>query len=442
MTKKILLLVFASCLCFGQGVVITSGLIGRYLMSNASGTSLPDTSGAANHGTLVGAPMINAGAMYADIGKYATLPAAITSYRTVQVIADFSVYSNLGAPRAIIGSSSPLGLTVRTNAINDDRGGTLAPSIFADSVFTTSTATPTRRLSVLTAVFDTMIDHIYIDGVEVTYAYAQTSSVGNIAGTIQIGASTGASLSAKMPIYEVLFYNRALTAMEVASNSTVLLSDVNNRFPPVGWLLATQTAYANLVLVGDSITNGYGQTPTIWADLLTPNRYYTKWNLGINGYQILFAKTSTGNATQLISDQTPNVVVLYLGINDLISGRMAADVADDIADTALAYKAAGFRVVVVTQLSWPGLDAERDAVNTQVRADWHLYADALADIAAVSAIGADGAYMNPTYFLMDGHPNGAAAALMAPVITNAINFAVGYRQTLGSGRSIGAGRVF
>ena len=118
-----------------------------------------------------------------------------------------------------------------------------------------------------------------------------------------------------------------------------------------------------------------------------------------------------------------NICVVMAGGGDLASGGDPQAVLDALRTYCAARRAAGLEVVVLTLLprSEPaGFDAARGAYNEMLRAQWRTFADGLADVAADPRIGADGANLDPVYFLDTIHPTSAGYTVMATAVAPAL----------------------
>lgn len=384
---------------------VNEGIIAHYQMGTASGTMLPDASGQGNTGTLVNSPIIlPAGVTFNGSNQYATLPAAISAFKTVVVIGEFSLPALYGAQRTVIGSDTAGKTNVTLNCVADAVTAHTLPTIYTTAASTgSSEALP--QVAMLTFVADATTDHFYINDHEVgSYAATQTGNLANIGGTIQIGGSTNLGQFFLGTIFDVRFYSQELNAAQVLANYNAALVD-----PILGPLLIPS---ANLgttsvcVGEGDSITVGYHAAAPYFS-LATITTNPTRWNLGVDGYTVGRALYDGADYAQLYAPLAPkNIWSGLLGINDLLQGWTPAQVFSMLVTKHQAVRAVGFKNITCTLPSCIGQDANRDTVNTLIRANWPSFATALCDFAADPFIGPDGSYANTTYFNTDGiHPN-------------------------------------
>jgi lysophospholipase L1-like esterase len=114
-----------------------------------------------------------------------------------------------------------------------------------------------------------------------------------------------------------------------------------------------------------------------------------------------------------------NVCVVMAGGGDLAGGADPQAALDGLRTYCAARRAAGFQVVALTLLprSTPeGFNQARATYNAMLREQWPAFADGLADVNADPRIGADGANLDPVYFLDQVHPTSAGYGLMAAAV--------------------------
>lgn len=116
-----------------------------------------------------------------------------------------------------------------------------------------------------------------------------------------------------------------------------------------------------------------------------------------------------------------NILVAWEITNDLNAGVAAATALTNFTTYCAARRAAGWKVIVLTVLprtSASGtFEADRQTINTSIRANWATYADALADVAADSRIGDSGDQNDTTYYLADAvHTAAAGDAVVAGIV--------------------------
>jgi len=421
------LLFTLTCLAL-HAQVVTTGLIGRYAMTDASGSTLTDSSGSSNNGTLVGSPTIGTqGITLNGSTQYATFPAAIAGYKSVVVFADFTPANLVGSVRPLVGSSTASATQVLLANANDTLTSRILPSI-ETSAFQTQANQAPATVGMVTYVADASTDHFYLNGAEAGGYAVQNGNLAAIAGTIQLGGDTGNAGVTKFAgqIYYALFYNIELSAAQVLQNYTALNALVAARGVTIP---SFPTTTANqLVYDGDSITFGTGLTP--YPSLITTTIPYTVHNIGVPSFQLAYDAFGGGVDAYRAPQANFNVDVIFLGTNDIcVAGTSAANTHTLLSNYATRQRSNGWKVVVVTMISRLSCATGKNILNPLIRANWRSYADAIADVAAAPFLGCDGCYLNSTYFQSDGiHPTQAGQALLAPVIQAAIN-------TIGAGSS-------
>lgn len=223
----------------------------------------------------------------------------------------------------------------------------------------------------------------------------------------------------------VLIYNRVLTAAEVGSIMSALT------MPP----LRDQT----MIIVGDSISRGFGATTSAdsWAYKVPRALGYSTINAGNDGRKA--AAAAAGGSAEALRNYTAgraNDVVLMMGTNDLSAATGAGSTLQtNLQSIAGFYRSLGtnkapVRVFVATVLprtnffsggqNSAGFEADRNAVNTWIRANWPTFADGLIDIGNPSTLIGDVANIG-IYMPADGtHPNNAGHSIIATVTQQTI----------------------
>jgi lysophospholipase L1-like esterase len=190
----------------------------------------------------------------------------------------------------------------------------------------------------------------------------------------------------------------------------------------------------NIVCDGNSLTAGSGANnataypPQLETLLRATGRNDCVSNIGIGG-QVTTAMTAKAAAhIDANWEGSPQkIVVAWECTNDLFFGTSAATAYSNFVSYCQARRAAGAQVVAVTVLprsdaGTPGtFEASRQTVNTNIRANWATFADALADVAADTRIGDPGDELDTTYYTADKvHMNSTGYGVVAEVVKNAI----------------------
>ncbi len=408
----------ADCGTSSSSGMITSGLIGQFAMVDASGSTLPDSSGQGNNGTLVNSPAVGALGITFTAGssQRITLPAGVNTWRSALIFADSSFSALTGGYKALFGNSSNSNVNLLTSTNNDTVNGHIAPALYAGG-FSTQSMEAVPPVAMWGVVLDASADKLYINDREVSSYIVQGGNAAKVAGTYMLGGSTGIGVFYSGTIYYALLYNRQLTAAEIAQTYHAVAGILRTR----GVQLAPRnlSSTSPLVFDGDSITAGAGATP--FSNSVSPSDSFTKFNLGASGMYMRWLQSLAQSVDNLYAPlAAQNVVVIFAGSNDL-SGN-AATVHNYLSAYCRERRKLGWKVVVLTMISRNGKDADKNAYNALIRQNWRSYADELADIAEDPNLGADGAYANSTYFQADGvHPTNAGQSLIAQYVQAAVN---------------------
>lgn len=191
----------------------------------------------------------------------------------------------------------------------------------------------------------------------------------------------------------------------------------------IGESLPLQTPPAGFVLDGDSITDGYGVTPT-YPDILAATTGLTATNLGKSGRTLREMNETfrSRNVARLHHASYRDTLVILGGINDILNedGTTAQSLRDNLEAYCAQARAAGFRVVVVTMPGVAGLPAEKETVraahNEWLRGNWRSVADALADAAMVPELSAP---TDKRYFTDGLHLTPAGMRILAATVQRA-----------------------
>lgn len=188
-----------------------------------------------------------------------------------------------------------------------------------------------------------------------------------------------------------------------------------------------------LITHGDSLTSGVGatngQTWPYQLALMYSDRMVSITNAAVAGsiYGNLNISGPSVIDTCYDARKKTNIVIAFGGINDFIGNRPPSQVYTSVQLYCADRRAAGFKVIVctVTPCSSVGTassyEANRQALNVSLRANYRTFADGLVDFAADSRIGPAGAEADTTYYATDlVHMNNKGysvlAALIKPVV--------------------------
>ncbi len=182
-----------------------------------------------------------------------------------------------------------------------------------------------------------------------------------------------------------------------------------------------------LIFDGDSLTLGTDDNnsyPNQFLGLIAGTSYFS-YIYGIGGQTL--AQMEADAAAQidvLYQSGRKNVVFCWGGENDLIT-QTAATTITRLETYCSNRQAAGFQVIVFTLLPNggdvpPTYEADRQTVNTSIRANWENYADALCDVGGNEFIGDAGDEHDTTYFNVDEvHLNATGYGIVAALAKTA-----------------------
>jgi len=182
---------------------------------------------------------------------------------------------------------------------------------------------------------------------------------------------------------------------------------------------------------GNSLTVGSGST----GGFDYPNRVMARigggwwWrNVAVSGTRTpdLDGRAPTAIDARWDAGSAPHVVVIWEITNDLKLGASRAAAYQNIVTYCRRRKAAGWKVIVLTvlprtQVGLPAtFEADRQAINAELRQHWRDYADALVDVGANPTLGPDGSQANLTYYWDGIHLTDAGYAVVAGMVAPAL----------------------
>lgn len=443
---------------------LVSGAIHEWRFDATSGTTLQDFGSSPCNGTLAantggtGLPTwSNGGLTFTGANRHAVLFAAGCFTNAVTIMVSLDVFSTQAAnnPNYFGYTSSVGGLQLSLkdslygsatlynyatpNVLNGSGrvvGATIMPS-FGPTVYTTIIGNPTS---------------LYVNAIAGTTNGSNTGAISK-SQEMQFGGSAGSGGQGWYTgtIRYAVVYDRALTAAEIARN----VSYINNVLANRGVVQPTSTSTSNVPQVactGDSLTGGFN-------GLTVPCTAMTLENTTMERIAYSYpaeGAISLANMTQWIDSSfrsnTINANIHWAGTND--TSQLPQSVVNAIAAWARARKTRGWLTAVTTLISRTGnttgavnqtcngsgqvwgsgttqctRDAWNQEVNRLLRLQWPSFADGFADIAQIDALGATGAFANPTAgcggsncFQGDGiHLTAAGYTTVAGVQQRAIN---------------------
>lgn len=438
------------------GATLLAGATADLAFKDAAGTTVADSSGNGNNGTLSSgsaAPTWSSTGLVFSPQQGVALPAALNGTQSFFLAVYINPISTTQAvnqyPVLVSSSTGGSGFNLMY-ALSTSSGvflpSTYAPTLYVNNQHATEVPNLISGFHVLGVVLGTgsgSVDHIYLDGNEVATYTAQGSSAGaQSSGNLFLGSSgtnpwNNSGFSGT--IYRLRTYPFAVGAADVQTVSAAIRNEVGLRGVATS-PQAVQMAAPQLHAVGDSVTYGRGVSNP-WPSLLslTNQPAYTLTNWGIVGITMQAIDGSDPNrvATRCQSSAGPTVAVVFAGTNDFGAGygSPASQVFSYMMGEVATLKSAGCRVFVGTMLSRGGtdasgsssFDADKDAYDALILEQARpMGADGVIDFAANPQLGADGAYAD-SYFQSDQvHPTQAGQALLAAAASNALNYAFGY----------------
>lgn len=206
---------------------------------------------------------------------------------------------------------------------------------------------------------------------------------------------------------------------------------VNREIGANGYRIGTTTNAVPIVFDGDSLTYGNGGTGAPYNSYIT---FPTFNGIPITSYNIAVPSITTQEAFRITprnlnpkysSNSGMNMTVIWLGTNNCSTGDSASTTFSYLKEFGRHQQSLGWNVIMLTMISRVGNEPCKNSLNSLIRANWPEFANGLADVAADPNLGADGAYLNLTYFNADQvHLNDTGYMLVASIVQPVINFLI------------------
>jgi lysophospholipase L1-like esterase len=437
--------------------VVPAGALADYNFLQGSGVALTDNSGNGNTGTLGSgalAPTWTQAGLSFTQQQSVSLPSAVNAAKTIFLGVYINPITNTTGPvniYPVLLSSSIGGGGINLIYAKNGLGSkySYAPDIYAGNSHTTQSPNLMSGFHVLCFVLGTgggNIDHVYIDGAEVSYT-AEGSSFGlQSSGNYLLGSSNSGPFTTsglEGTYYRFLGYGFQMASTAVQATSRAIQAEIAGRgvaTTPV----PINGAMPQILAAGTSITSAQGLTPAdSWVQnlALTNQPAYGIVNLGISGLTVEAIAGSEPNraALQCRTSGGPSIYTILGGDNDWGSLLYATpqSVFANIASAVQTMKQAGCRVFVGTLISRSGngangasFDSFKNSLNTLILGSARaIGADGVIDFGANPLLGADGAFSNATIYQADTtHPNIAGQLLLANAASNVLNYTFGYNE--------------
>ena len=214
---------------------------------------------------------------------------------------------------------------------------------------------------------------------------------------------------------DYLCYEITLTGSCYPYHEEAVLTMVPDKQMPLPLMIGCDRPVSQKIgFLGDSITQGCGtedDSYTHWVAKIAENlpADISVWDLGI-GYAR--AKDAATDGGWLARAKQCDTVHVCFGVNDVLRGRKAESILQDLKTILTKLKAANSRVILLTL---PPFDLEGDQriqwekTNAAIRSSLCKEADGLFDIAAVLGQPAP----NENLCIYGGHPNAEGCRLVA-----------------------------
>jgi lysophospholipase L1-like esterase len=437
--------------------VVPAGALADYNFLQGAGVALTDNSGSGNSGTLgsgVFAPTWKLTGLAFTQQQTVSLPSAVNAAKTIFMAVYINPITTTTGPGnfyPVLMSSSIGGSGINLMYAKYGLGNkyTYAPDIYAGNAHTTQSPTLMSGFHVLCFVLGAGggdLDHLYIDGAEISYT-AQGSSFGlqssgnYMLGSSNLGPFTNSGLEGTY--YRFLGYGFPMAATAVQATSQAIQAEVAGRGVPVT-PVQINGSMPQFLAAGTSINAAQGLSPSdSWVQhlSLTNQPAYGVINYGISGLTVESMDASEPNRAALLcrTNGGPSIYTLLGGDNDwgVLLYATPQSVFANIAGAVQTMKQAGCRVFVGTIISRSGngangasFDSFKDSLDTLILGSARsIGADGVIDFAANPLLGADGATSNTTTFQADHtHPTVAGQLLLANAASNVLNYTFGYNE--------------
>ncbi len=419
--------------------VVLSGLMAQYeMLVGETVASLPDHSGNGNNatGTTGTAPTIvsGTGGLTWSAAGGVSLPTALNSAVTVMAFVGLQNNDVLYQINPIVGGSNSSHYQAFGVYNNNTVIGSVVYAQNSTSNFTSLTRAGFVGNGVLSVVFETSptMDQLWFGA---TQNQDLTSNTGGGAGlqttgNYQIGTYNSGSFYFHGTVYYLLFYNRALSAAEIAQNVQFMQLQMAARGVPTTTPANASTNQHNrFVTEGDSITAGYGLLGA-WPSEIVLNQTFDQIKLAQAGIELATIDTYAPltDDSFLNPYAAQNFITIWAGTNDLYQyGQTVAQTFNTLTHWCNARRALGWKILVGTTISratgsYLSDSTGKNPYNALIRQNWRQFADGLVDMAA-TPLGADGANTDLDIFQSDNvHPTYfSESTYMAPVWQQAIN---------------------
>lgn len=429
-----------------------------YDFTNQSGTTVSDRIGV-NNGTLGGAtlPTWTGNGLAFTTGSNVAIPAALNGEKTFYYAVSINPISagqqtSNTYPTIMSSSTGGTGFNVilqLPGLISTGQSDHIYTTTIYPNALSTASLNTLSGFEVLTIVCGTgsgSLDHIYLNGVEVSYSTQASNCGAQTTGNLYLGpAQVSPWTSGFFPgtFYGFGASSTQHTVAQIQQNVSAFFALAAAKGVPTS-PLPVSLAQPQLLAIGDSITAGTNsQTPYTSQLTLTNQPAYTITNYGIIGIRLgaILSHEANRAAPMCNTQAGPAVAILEAGTNDLasIAPISPQSVWSSAAAWATLMRKAGCTPFINTMISRTGngysgltMDALKDTYDALIlqQAKAAGFAGVL-DVAANPLLGADGAYNSTTYFQAVDHihPTTLGNQYMGAAVSNGLNWYFGYNES-------------
>ena len=286
------------------------------------------------------------------------------------------------------------------------------------------------HVTIIVRFTSTGVDIQYdIDGFRVSESIVATISH-ETASNFVLGYESNTNADMYGYVSQVVGVNRAISGSEETRLMNWLTAQpIPAAFPATKPLVAI---LGDSIAIGDQVAGWQSWAYSMLADLATTNPDVQLLNAASGGSGVPKVKNSDYSDYVLpwySADRAKNILIVAAGTNDLANGAVLSDIQDRYWGLLDSARATGWKVVACTLLprsnpellsGQAGFNSARAAFNAEIVAHWASHADALANVGAISGLGADGDSNNTAYYSDKIHPTPAGHALLESAYAAAV----------------------